>query len=100
MWLNKGMTAGIRALKDHLSDYIRRVEQGERVAVTVHGRVVAELVPPAAHRAPAGSRLSQLVEAGLVQPPEGPQAPFDGWPDIRLPAGTATRLVDEDRGET
>jgi prevent-host-death family protein len=40
------METGIRALKDNLSAYIRRVEAGERVSVTAHGRVVAELVPP------------------------------------------------------
>jgi prevent-host-death family protein len=37
---------GIRALKDDLSRYIRHVEAGQRIAVTAHGRVVAELVPP------------------------------------------------------
>lgn len=93
------MTAGIRALKDNLSEYIRRVEHGERVAVTVHGRVVAELVPPGTPRAQAGSSLARLVEAGIVQPPAETEGASDGWPDIRLPRGTATRLVDEDRGE-
>lgn len=34
-----------------LSRYIRRVEAGERVAVTARGRVVAELCPP-----PAGNQ--------------------------------------------
>src|SRR6185295_9025184 len=37
-------STGIRELKDNLSRYIRRVEAGERVAITAHGRVVAELV--------------------------------------------------------
>ena len=46
-----GMETGIRELKDNLSRYIRRIEAGERISVTVHGRVVAELVPPG--RAPA-----------------------------------------------
>jgi antitoxin (DNA-binding transcriptional repressor) of toxin-antitoxin stability system len=40
------METGIRKLKDNLSRYIRRLEAGERVSVTAHGRVVAELVPP------------------------------------------------------
>ena len=40
------METGIRELKDNLSRYIRRIEAGERISVTAHGRVVAELVPP------------------------------------------------------
>ena len=36
-------SAGVRKLKDNLSRYIRRIEAGERVSVTAHGRVVAEL---------------------------------------------------------
>ena len=36
--------------KDNLSRYIRRIEAGERVVVTSHGRAVAELIPPATHR--------------------------------------------------
>lgn len=34
-------STGIRDLKDNLSRYIRRIEGGERIAITAHGRVVA-----------------------------------------------------------
>lgn len=37
--------AGAREVKNRLSAYLRMVEQGERVAITHHGRVVAELGP-------------------------------------------------------
>ena len=37
--------AGIREIKDNLSEYVRRAEAGERIAVTMHGRVVAQLGP-------------------------------------------------------
>jgi antitoxin (DNA-binding transcriptional repressor) of toxin-antitoxin stability system len=40
------MRTGIRELNDNLSRYIRRIEAGERIAVTAHERVVAELVQP------------------------------------------------------
>lgn len=40
-------SVGIRHLKNHLSNYIRRVEAGERIAVTKRRRVIAELAPPA-----------------------------------------------------
>ncbi len=92
------MEAGIRDLKDNLSRYIRRIEAGERIAVTAHGRVVAELVPPTL--GPGGRRrYDELVATGVVQPALEDGDPLEGWPDIRLPAGTAAALIDSDRGE-
>jgi prevent-host-death family protein len=91
---------GIRELKDNLSQYVRRVEAGERVAVTAHGRVVAELVPPSAgRRGHAVTRLERLVAAGLAEPPSEQGDPTAGWPALRLPAGTAAALIDADRGK-
>lgn len=92
------MGAGIRELKDNLSRYIRRVEAGERIAVTANGRVVAELVPPGAPNGATG-RWNELVAAGVLHPPVEAGNPFENWPDIRLPHGTAASLIDEDRGE-
>lgn len=92
--------AGIRELKDNLSHYIRRVEAGERVAVTAHGRIVAELVPPAAGaRGRSSSRLQALIAAGIAEPPAETGDPTAGWPTLRLPRGTVAALVDADRGE-
>ena len=92
-------STGIRELKDNLSRYIRRIEAGERIAITAHGRVVAELVPPGARAKTATSRFDELVEAGAIRPPLEAGQPTEGWPEIRLPAGTATELIDADRGE-
>ena len=91
---------GIRELKDNLSHYVRRVEAGERVAVTAHGRVVAELVPPSSGGTGGrATRLSKLVAAGLAEPPSEQGDPTEGWPTLRLPAGTAGALIDADRGK-
>jgi len=96
------MTAGIRELKDNLSEYVRRVEGGERVAVTAHGRVVAMLVPAdAVARGRRLSKLEQMIAAGTARPPlETGDLPKD-WPTttIRLPKGTAAALIDADRDE-
>src|SRR5258706_8812980 len=80
---------GVRELKDNLSRYIRRVEAGERIAVTAHGRVVAELVPPDTSRQPRRSRWDELLAAGTLRAPLEAGDPFEDWPDIRLPPGTA-----------
>ena len=94
------MKTGVRELKDNLSRYIRRVEAGQRIAVTAHGRVVAELVPPeTAPRKTRRSRWDELIAAGILHPPAEPGDLFEDWPDIRLPPGTAAELIDADRGE-
>jgi antitoxin (DNA-binding transcriptional repressor) of toxin-antitoxin stability system len=93
-------STGIRELKDNLSRYIRRIEAGERIAITAHGRVVAELVPPgAAAKGRGQTRFEELVAAGVIRPPIEPGDPTEDWPDIRLPPGTAAALIDADRGE-
>jgi len=92
---------GIRDLKNNLSRYIRRVASGERIAVTDHGRIVAELVPPivGAGRSRRDSPYEELLAAGLVRPPAEEGDPLGDWTSIRLPRGTAARLINEDRGD-
>ena len=58
------MEAGIRELRDNISRYIRRIESGERIVITAHGRAVAELVPPAATLADRIRPIDRLVAAG------------------------------------
>jgi prevent-host-death family protein len=93
------MQTGVRELKDNLSRYIRRIEAGERIAVTAHGRVVAELVPPAHVSQGGRRRYDELLAAGVIQPAVEDGDPLEDWPDIRLPRGTAAALIDSDRGE-
>lgn len=61
-------TVGIRELKDKASSIIDRVEDGEAITVTKHGRPVARIVsagiPP---------HLSALIAEGTVRGPEGPR---------------------------
>ena len=93
------METGIRKLKDNLSRYIRRIEAGERISVTAHGRVVAEMIPAASRtRSSTTGRWEELLAAGVLHPPVEAGDPFEDWPDIRLPRGTAAELIDSDRG--
>jgi prevent-host-death family protein len=91
---------GIRELKNNLSRFIRRIEAGERIAITAHGRVVAELIPPAsATKRRASSGIDELVAAGVIRSPVEAGDPTEDWPNVRLPRGTAAELIDADRDE-
>jgi prevent-host-death family protein len=59
-------TVGIRELKDKASAIIDRVEDGEAITVTKHGRPVARIVSAA-----MPPRLAALVAEGTVRPSEG-----------------------------
>lgn len=56
---------GVRELRQNLSKYLRRVERGERLEVTEHGRPVAVLAPLGEAETP----LARLVAAGRVTAP-------------------------------
>lgn len=55
--------AGVREVKDHLSEYLRRVRAGERVVITDRGRPIAAIVGVEAD--PANEVAWELVERGL-----------------------------------
>ena len=106
MWTHvatlRGMgTIGIRELKNTLSDVVRRVRAGEEVLVTDRGQVVAELrqpIPPGA-RPETHPGLAALARRGALTlgAPNTPGL----YPSLSqlAPAGTAARLLDEERGE-
>ena len=86
-------TVGVAELRQNLSRYLRRVEQGERLLVTDHNRPVAELGPPPT----AGEALDRLIAAGRVAAPARRTLPdplrMDG------DAYALSRALDEIRGE-
>jgi len=61
-------TVGIRELKDKASAIIDRVEEGEAITVTKHGRPVARIVSAA-----TPPHLAALIADGNVRPSEGPR---------------------------
>jgi prevent-host-death family protein len=52
------ITAGIREIKNRLSDYIRKVKGGERVIVTEHGKPVAVITKPGG---PLDERIESMI---------------------------------------
>lgn len=95
-------TVGIRELKNNLSAYIREVQAGWRILVTDRDKVVAELGEPFGTLPEAENNplLAQWIREGKVRPPLAKKGSWK-YPlsPVRAPAGTAQRLIDEDRGE-
>ncbi len=94
-------TVGIKELKNNLSAYLREVRRGTRILVSDRNRVVAELHEPRAGypAQDAGDPVvAGWIESGVVEPPTRARSPLPPSP-VALPGGTASRLVDEDRGE-
>ena len=91
----------IRELKSRLSEYVRLVRAGEEILVTDRGEVVAELRPPSSSTALVDSHpgLARLVREGRVRPGGGNNPEL--YPRLKplTPEGTASRLLDEERGE-
>jgi antitoxin (DNA-binding transcriptional repressor) of toxin-antitoxin stability system len=94
------LAVGIRELKAKLSDYIRRVQNGEVVLVTDRGRVVAEIRTPVStvDLPPEVAGLRPLVERGVVTLGLPGRAEYPPSP-VRSPPGTAAAILDEERAE-
>ena len=69
------MNASVRDLKSRLSRYLRQVQRGETVVVTLRGKPIARLVPLPS--LPLEERLATLpgVNAGTGENREVPRAP-------------------------
>jgi prevent-host-death family protein len=67
---------GVRELRQHASQYLRRVAAGESFTVTDRGEPVAQLVPPG----PAGD-LEAMIRRGDLRVPRHPTGALSG----RLP---------------
>jgi len=91
MYMSK--TVGIAELRQNLSRYLRRVENGERLLVTDRNRVVAELGPPPS----TGEALDRLIAQGRVARPVRRGLP----PPLRMDGDpyALSRALDEIRGE-
>jgi prevent-host-death family protein len=59
---------GMRQLKNRLARYLREVEAGNSLTVTVRNRPVAKVIPFAARGDKEEESLSLLVERGLLRP--------------------------------
>lgn len=84
-------SVGVRDLKNNLSQYLTRVQEGEEVIVTDRGRPVARLVAVDG----ATDRLAGLIAAGAVR---APRTATRRRPSRRIQAkGSVSELVVEQR---
>jgi antitoxin (DNA-binding transcriptional repressor) of toxin-antitoxin stability system len=93
-------TVGVKELKNRLSEYLREVKAGAVVLITERGTVVAELREPTAVSPPRGdmSLLREWAAEGRVHLPRALARTVPAS-SVKLPDGTAQRLLDLDRGE-
>lgn len=90
------MDVSVRKLKDHLSEYLRRVQNGEAVTVTDHGRPVAALVAIARKSDSPAARLAELEASGEVTAPTG--TGFGRVKRSRVRGKTVSSTLLSDRG--
>jgi len=57
-------SVGVRELRDNLSEYLRRVRQGELLVITDRGSPIGELSPAAGGR--SAERARELVRKGVA----------------------------------
>jgi prevent-host-death family protein len=38
-------SVNVTELRQHLPDYLKQVQQGEEIAITLHGKIIARIVP-------------------------------------------------------
>lgn len=93
---------GIRELKARLSRYLRDAQAGEVILITDRGRVVAELRAPGPDT-PAQSEtdraLRRLADTGALRIGERHDPGLYERSPLRVPAGTARQLLEEEREE-
>ena len=70
----------VTILRQHLPEYLARVARGERLAVTLRGRVIAEIPPPTPQPDAAEAARSRLKGSLLrYDEPFDPLLPAADW---------------------
>ena len=90
---------GVKNLKNNLSAYLRQVKRGVRVLVTDRDEVIAELGKPRSDMSlQTHPLLAEWIAAGELRPAKTRKSKLPAS-SVRLPAGTAKRILDADRDE-
>ena len=84
---------GVREFKGRLSQYLRRVKTGERLAITERGKTIALLSPPAEQE--LDRRIEAMLQEGVARWDGGKPAGAARPP--KLTGASAAEAVLEDR---
>jgi prevent-host-death family protein len=92
--MNNHRRLGVRAIRQNLSVYLRRVASGETFEVTSRGRAIAVLAPIQVGLTP----IERLVASGRASRPEGDLLGL-GSPPKRGRSRRSTQALEEQRAE-
>ena len=88
------LLVGVRELRNHLSEYLRRVKAGEILIITEHGKPIGRIVPTGQS---IEERMRSLAEAGFLAWNENKLEPSE---PVAVNRGDrmVSDLIAEDRG--
>lgn len=93
------MEVSVRELKNRLSEYLRRVQAGEEIVVTSHGKPVGRLVGPRAIPVdPEAEAVERLMSQPWIRPGKGGKIRGSDRP-TPVPSGTIDEIMRWVRGE-
>jgi prevent-host-death family protein len=90
LWSNRlAMTVSVRELRSRLSEYLRRVEEGEELTITRLGRPVGRLVPTRANEERDAATVERLDRLPWIRPgrggkPQGSRQPIPWKPGEKM----------------
>lgn len=77
--------------KAKFSEIIRKVRNGQRVEITYHGEIVAEIRPASASQTTLADRIAQLEKDGIV----GGSSSKAGFSPLRHRPGALARFLED-----
>lgn len=85
--------AGVRELKTNLSDYLRRVEEGEIITITRRGKPIGKIIPEST---PLEEKMDALIRSGFLHWGKKKLSPWNPIIVNKEP-GLVSDLVSEER---
>jgi prevent-host-death family protein len=60
-------SVNVTELRQHLPDYLKQVQQGEEIAITLHGKTIARIVPEhRENRRDAALKRLQILRGNVI----------------------------------